>query len=309
MMVHTPLHARYPGHTHKDLSQYMNSQDNYAIFVKQSGSDQKQVKLYLRTPQTESQKAEIDFKPSSGQYPTVLVDNQPQRYSEKQVAASYDKYIQLYGLPNGEARLDVAGEFSLIYDGSRVKVRLNNDRYYNAVRGLCGNANTMAADDLRAPENCALRTPEELVEAYTVPDDASPNHPKNNHYKKGCYPYRYVYANVIPYIEMEQVPSGSASSNQLYGGPKGQKSCTKQQTRYVVDGDNACFTIRPLPQCQAPCSATQLISKSVPVHCVKKSNVSQLWMTQIDKGASPDFGLKPVTKNLNVDVPQACRQS
>lgn len=309
MMVHTPLHARYSGHTHKDLSEYMNSQDNYAIFVKQSGGDQKQVKVYLRTPQTESQKAEIDFKPSGGQYPTVLVDNQPQRYSEKQVAASYDKYIQLYGLPNGEARLDVAGEFSLIYDGSRVKVRLNNDRYYNAVRGLCGNANTMAADDLRAPENCALRTPEELIEAYTVPDDASPNNPKNNHYKKGCYAYRYVYANVIPYIEMEQQPSGSVSSNQLYGGRKGPKACTKQQTRYVVDGDNVCFTIKPLPKCQASCGATQMISKSVPVHCVTKSNVSQMWMTQIDKGASPDFGLKSVTKSLNFDVPQTCRQS
>lgn len=304
MMVHVPLHARYAEYSDNSLEKFMESQRNFAIFVKESGSQQKEVKIYLRTPKTNSDKVQIDLKSSNGQNPTVLVNNQPQRYSEKEVAKSFGDYIQVYALPHNEVKIDIDNEFSVIYDGSRVKVRLFNDRFYNEIRGICGNANTMAADDLRAPENCALRNGQELVEAYTIPENASPKNPKHNQYKSGCYPYIYVYANVISHEN-----ANVDDFNSLRGRSQGLRSCSKQQTRYMVDGDQVCFTIRPLPQCQSQCSATQMISKSVPVHCVKKTGVSQLWMNQIDKGASPDFGLKKVTKNLNFDVPQSCRQN
>lgn len=301
MMVHVPRHAKQ--HVEKDLSTYMDAQNNYAIFVKDDDAGQKHVKLYLRTPETHYRKSEISLKPASnGQYPVVLVDSQPQSYSDKQIASTFNKYLQVYGLPNGEARLDVAGEYTVIYDGNRVKVRLNNDRYYNAIRGVCGNANTVAADDLRAPENCAVRTPEELIQGYTVPDDASPQNPKVNNYKNGCYSYRYVYSYLI------SKNGEQGGFNQMYGGERGQRGCTKQQTRYVVDGENVCFTTRPLPQCQGSCKATSTLSKSVPVHCVKQSNVTQMFMNQIDKGASPDFGLKQPSKNMSFDVPQMCNQ-
>lgn len=304
MMVHVPIHARYRDYSNEDLENYMEYHNNYAIFVKESASQKKEVKIYLRTPETDSNKAEIDLKFENGQYPTVLVNGQPQRYSEKEVAKSYDGYIQVYALPHGEVKINIASEFSVIYDGSRVKVRLFNDRYYNELRGICGNANSMAADDLRAPENCALRTAQELVEAYTIPDGASPRSPKHNQYKSGCYPYNYIYGNVISHDNIE-----AGESNYRNRGGKALRSCSKQQTRYVVDGDEVCFTIRPLPQCQSPCSSTQMISKSVPVHCVKMTTVSQFWMKQIDKGGSPDFGLKKATKNMSFDVPQSCRQS
>lgn len=305
MMVHVPLHARSSKYSSQELKNYMEYQNNYAILVKESASDKKEVKIYLRTPRTNSDVSEIDLKPNNAQYPTILVNNQPQSYSEKKVAKLYDDYIQVYALPHGEVKIDIEDEFSVIYDGSRVMVRLYNDRYYNEVRGICGNANAMAADDLRAPENCALRTPQELVEAYTISEGASPRDPKHNEYKSGCYPYSYVYANVISlHDELE-----NRESNYRGRSSKPLRSCSKQQTRYLVEGDEVCFTIRPLPQCQSPCSPTQTILKSVPVHCVKMTGVTQFWMKQIDKGGNPDFALKKVTKNMNFDVPQSCRQS
>ncbi|GLV41988.1 hypothetical protein CBL_10147 [Carabus blaptoides fortunei] len=82
----------------------------------------------------------------------------------------------------------------------------------------------------------------------------------------------------------------------------------KQQTQYVEEdnGQTLCFTVRPLPVCRSGCQASKKIVKNVEVHCVQKSNVSQLWKNQIEKGASPDFSLKPVTKSIKIKVAQSC---
>lgn len=300
-MIHVPLHARDAEFVDKGLKHYMESQSNYVIFVKEVPSQQKEVKIYLRTPQTKNVKVEIDLKPMNGEYPTVLIDNQLMRYSKKEIAKMFDDYIQVYALPHGEVVINIMGEFSVIYDGSRVKVRLDSDRYYNEVRGICGNANAMVADDMRAPEDCILRTSSDLIDAYTLPANTSSTNLKHNQYKSGCYQYNYLYTNVISHDNLE--------SDDLNLSHKGLRSCSKQQTRYMIDRDQVCFTIKPLPQCQPSCRPTKTISRSVPVHCVKKTNVSQLWMMQIDKGASPDFGLKKATKSMSFNVPQSCRQS
>lgn len=297
-MVHTQYFARNQTQEHS-LSDYMKAHNNYAILARAVGSQQKEIKVYIRTVESESEMVEIDFKPS-GKGLLVFINGQQQDYSDKFVIQLYKHYIELYGLSDGEVKLDVKGEFSVVYDGSRAKVILNSDRYYSSVRGICGNANFMRADDFRAPKNCILRTPEEFIQAYTLLEN-------RGDYKSKCYDYYYVYANVIS--DRDAGRDGHYYYSKYYPLIAGEnhRSCMKQQTQYIVEGDQVCFTIRSLPRCLPGCKSMKTVSKVAPVHCVKKSRISNLWVTQIDKGASPDFGLKVPTKSARFDVPQSCQ--
>lgn len=298
LMVHTENFARNQTQEHS-LPEHMKAHNNYAILARAVGSQKKEIKVYLRTYESQSEKVEIDFK-SSEKGLLIFVNGKQQDYSDKYIVQLYNNYIELYGLPDGEVKLDVKGEFSVVYDGIRAKVLLNSDRYYSSVRGICGNANFMKADDFRAPEDCILRTPEEFIRAYTLLE-------KRGNYKSNCYDYYYVYANVVS--DRDAGRDGHYYFSKYYPliAGENQRGCMKQQTQYVVESDQVCFTTRPLPHCLPGCKSLKMVSKVAPVHCVKKSKISDLWVTQIDKGASPDFGLKAPTKNARFDVPQSCQ--
>lgn len=294
-MVYTPSHAGRKLH----LREHMKSHNNYAILARENASKQKDIKIYLRTTETEGDNVVFDFKPD-GDKLNVYVNGKQQKYNSEKSINFYKNYIYLYLLAEGELKLDVKGEFSLLYDGYRLKILLNSNRFYNDIRGLCGNSNYRETDELQAPKGCALRTSEELLDAYTISDDITPENPKKYQYKFGCYNYTYTFANVV---STKDVNVDSETKKKRYNS----KDCLTKQTGYQVKGDQVCFTIRPLPRCQPECTPLKTISKIVEVHCLNKSKMTDMWITQINKGANPDFGLKSTTKGVRFDLQPVCR--
>lgn len=271
--------------------------NNYAIITRQTALNHKEVKVYLKTMQTQRNSIVIDLK-MDGDKMNVYINRKQQNFSSNQINSFFNGYIELYLLHRSEIKLNIKGEFNVIYDGYRVKILLNNNRFYNDIRGLCGNSNSKNFDEFRTPENCAVRTSNELVEAYSIPDNVTPNNPKTNHYKYGCYNYNHIFANVVSNEDLR------IDSKSEHGYHKG--NCTGMRTHYKVEVNQVCFTTATLPYCQLGCKATKKIFTYVQVYCIEESKISDMWIGQINKGASPDFALKSPTKQVLFSIPQLC---
>ncbi|GLV41985.1 hypothetical protein CBL_10144 [Carabus blaptoides fortunei] len=274
----------------QDNGDRFNSEDDfdYVVLVRDSGNKQKDVKI---TVNDEKNYYEIDMIPASGSSHSgsqpagqVLINQQPIKFDDKQSYDVEDDLIQVYALPNGDVKVEINGDFYVIYDGERVKLTATEpEQFRGEIRGLCGTFDGEEYTDFLTPRNCVLRNPYEFAASYAILDGSSQGPAKERQARAkqaACY---------TPEVE-------------------GSSSCSKQQTQYVEEdnGQTLCFTVRPLPVCRSGCQASKKIVKNVEVHCVQKSNVSQLWKNQIEKGASPDFSLKPVTKSIKIKVAQSC---
>ncbi|KAK9729149.1 hypothetical protein QE152_g16097 [Popillia japonica] len=226
------------------------------------GKQQKEIKITARAPETKAKLVEIDLKPSQSGAPKVLVNQQEQKYDQKQAAHAQDGYIQIYELPNQEVKVEIGDDYYVIYDGERAKITVVDDKF----------------------------------KSYTLNGKQPPSNRK-------CVPEEQRYVSVVSPRDLGQRSRKSKSQNSR---EKGSSGCTKHQTQYQEDGNQVCFSTHPLPTCKSSCRAKSTTSKSVPVHCIEKNNVAELWMKQIDKGANPDFSLKTVHKNIQYEVPQRC---
>ncbi|KAK9729150.1 von Willebrand factor type D domain [Popillia japonica] len=253
--------------------------------------NQQEQKYDQKQPETKAKLVEIDLKPSQSGAPKVLVNQQEQKYDQKQAAHSQDGYIQIYELPNQEVKVEIGDDYYVIYDGERAKITVVDDKFNDALRGLCGTFDGDDSTDFTAPENCILSEPEDFIESYTLNGKQPPSNRK-------CVPEEQRYVSVVSPRDLGDTQRRSSKSQN--SREKGSSGCTKHQTQYQEDGNQVCFSTHPLPTCKSSCRAKSTTSKSVPVHCIEKNNVAELWMKQIDKGANPDFSLKTAHRNIQL---------
>lgn len=278
--------------------------ENYVVLTRQSsqGSNYKEVKIVVSSPTTQGKSIDVTMKPvSSGSYPQVYVDGQEVTVKQNEDSETYKNQVTIIGLPNKAILVQVHNAFSVIYDGTRAKITSLTMTLRNRVRGLCGTFDGQKSDDFTTPNNCVVRDPQEFIASYTVLKDGEHNSHimdlKSRSQKNHCsYKKVPLYVNYISRSE-ESFPRTSSTS------------CTKFQTRYVVENGQICFTVRPLSVCKPHCRQHNPMYKDVDVHCVQSRNVASLWKTQIDNGASPDFSQKSVTKSVQMQVPQTCRSA
>ncbi|KAK9890164.1 hypothetical protein WA026_008969 [Henosepilachna vigintioctopunctata] len=271
--------------------------DNYVVLARQSSEnpDSRELKIVVSTPRTDGRVVEVELKPvSSGSYPQVFVDGQEVSVvSEDKAYETHQGQIGVVGLPAGEVYVRVSDSFYIIYDGRRFKITPLSFKLRNAIRGLCGLFDGRKNDDFVTPNNCIVREPREFIASYTVMQNGEQN---ITSLKSSVQNGHCIYKKVPLYGDYI---SEAVHRNQTH-------SCSKYQTRYVVENDQICFTIRPQSACKIGCRQHGNISKSVDVHCVVNTNIASLWKSQIDKGASPDFSKKPVTKVVNIELPESC---
>lgn len=258
------------------------------------GQKEKELKLTVRVPETDGELVEIDMKPRQSGCPKVLVNQQEQKFDQKRAAHVEDGFIQIYELPNQEVKVEISDDYYLIYDGERVKITVTDDKFADALRGLCGTFDGDETTDFTAPENCILSEPEDFIKSYTLDQERSAN--------SKCVPVEQQYVSVVSPRDLGRPTPRSRSNQHQSSG-----SCTKHQTQYRQEGNKVCFTLHPLPVCKSSCKAQNKASKNAQVHCIEKSNIAELWMKQIDKGASPDFSLKEAHKSIAFQVPQQCQ--
>ncbi|XP_018565741.1 vitellogenin-like [Anoplophora glabripennis] len=309
LLQHVPKEARHGDQQLSVEEQLMYEPEHYAILARQhQGSDQhKEIKITLSSPETEYKVIDITLSPASQRdsraaKANVKVDDQQVQVNDEQ---SYDVkkgYIQIYALPNGEVKVEVENAFYAIYDGYRVKLTVVNGKFRDSVRGLCGAFNDDPASDFMTSENCIARDYQEFVKSFELEGSEGEQQRKQFAGRtEQCVPKEVpLYVNVI---------SEKDAGHGKHSGDSGRSSKgTRFQTRYVENGGEVCFTIRPVPVCNSRSQQRGAVRKSVPVHCVQKSNVAQLWINQINRGASPDFSHKKESKTVQIELPQSCSQ-
>jgi len=271
--------------------------EQYAVLVrnKPNSNGQKEVKIMIRSPETSHQLMEIDMVPSGRQDSRAEVYvNQKKQQIQQDRSSDYGGAIQIYLVPNGEVSLTVLDVFQMLYDGHRLRFSiLDEEKFQNDVRGLCGTFTGNPWTDFACPENCLVKSSEDFVGAY------QPNR-QNRPQGKGheCYFREVIYGDVVSEQDVGKKPHKKDEEQ------KG--SCTKHQTRYITDQNEACFTTRPLPICKPQCKPKQRINKNVEVYCVPHNQMSRLWIKEIDKGSNPNFSIKTPTRRVPMDVDQSC---
>ncbi|CAG9816778.1 unnamed protein product [Phaedon cochleariae] len=302
MLQYIPEVARRNQNQGEATEQIKRQLDNFIVLVRQSteSSEKKDVKIVISTPETESKTLEITMTPSSHSSPkpkaTVTVNKQQVEISEDKSYDSYNGFVQIYALPNGEVKCEVQGTFYIIYDGSRARLTVLDGKFRDDVRGLCGRFNDEKIEDMTAPENCIARDWRKFAKSFEVQSQEGKQVREEFSENKGCAKKQYpLYFDVVSedFIKRGEQPTGT---------------CSITQTRYVQQNGEICFTTRALLSCRSQCQVRGWVTKNVPVHCIPKSNVAQLWKNQIDMGASPDFSHKKEHKRIDMQVPQSCSE-
>lgn len=302
----------------QDKNERFQSEDDYdyVVLVRDSENNKKEVKLTLND---EKNYYEIDMVPASGNAHSgsspaakVMVNQQQIKFDDQHSYDIEDDLLQIYALPNGDVKIEVNGDFYVIYDGERVKLTTTkSDQFRGEVRGLCGTFDGEQTTDFATPKNCILRDPLEFASTWAIIDGSSQGPAKERQaraHQSACIEVEQVYANVVSprdyrHEQQKQHQQQHHESRQHSSG-----SCSKLQTQAIEEdnGNTICFTTRPLPVCRSGCKADKKVVKGVDVHCIQKSKVSDLWQSQIAKGANPDFAHKPVTKEIKIKVAQSC---
>lgn len=78
------------------------------------------------------------------------------------------------------------------------------------------------------------------------------------------------------------------------------------RTKVFEEGEEICFTNRPVPTCEENTLSTLRTSKKYDLYCLPKNEESLAIKRRIEKGANPDFTRKPVSKSHVFQVPVNC---
>lgn len=276
-------------------NQLEHQTENYVILVKKdSQSDKKEVKIALSAPETEFKVLDITLSPKSEQDGVRVTVNSNDISVKGDETFQYGEgYIQAYSLGEDEVKIEVRDQFYVIFDGRVVKLSLLNGKFKDAIRGICGQFNDKGFEDFRSPSNCFVRDHKKFIESYEVEGTQGKDRREmlssnDNECVRKIDP---VHVKVVTTFDDDEDVS---------------EDCTQFQTKYVEENGEVCFTLRPMPVCSRTCQATSSTERNVPVHCIKKSRVGNLWKTQIDNGGSPDFSHKTETKTVLLQIPQNC---
>nr|CAH7765550.1 unnamed protein product [Callosobruchus chinensis] len=309
MFQYVPKDARHSDQQQSAHDILMYSPENYVVLVRASeGNRNKEVLMTISSPETEYKVTEIKLTPHEGGSELkakVYVDGQEIHVSDKQSHDIHRDHIQIYALPNREVKVEVKGRYYIIYDGQTTRLNPLSDMFRDSVRGLCGQFNDERAEELMTARNCIARDPFKFAKSFEA--EGSEGEQMRTLFSQNtpeCVQIRtpYQYGDVISDFSAWRKRGNMYSESRPY--PLGQ--CSSFQTRYIEQDSQICFTTRAMPVCKSGCVAHGSMTKEIPVHCITKSNVAQLWKSQIDKGASPDFSHKKPTKTVSIELPQSC---
>ncbi|CAG9855084.1 unnamed protein product [Phyllotreta striolata] len=339
MALYAPKQAREQGQEHAQLSlkkQLQEQAENFVVLVRESkqSQDKKDVKIVASAPRTKYQVVEIELKPGQGRNVEVAVNGKPVTLNKKQSQDIFNGYVQMYALPNGEVKVEIQKAFYILFDGERVRMTTVHDKFKDATRGLCGQYNDQDAEDFLAPQDCIAAESKKFIRSFEVEGEQGQQIRKQFAGEDNqCVEIEPVFVNVITknertsdYFEDDESrhfsqysqssthhksnrfdeSSQYGDSEETKNNPKHNARCLFKQTRYVKQNGKICFTIEPVVSCRSQCRPRNFTTKTVGVHCINKSNVSDLWKNQIDNENSPDFSSKEQHRTVEMSVPQSC---
>ncbi|XP_019887836.2 uncharacterized protein LOC105281428 [Ooceraea biroi] len=276
-----------------------------AVVVQDTDDNHRQVRMIMGDNKLEMHK--------SGDHVEATLNGEKvpfSQYKSYRVKEDDETIIEIFELPDGSVRvMSEKYEMNVVYDGERVRLELF-DEYRNDIRGLCGNYDGQPDNDFITPKNCILKDPEEFTATYAMTKDSCEGPAMENKQKaekSKCIRMRNLQSNVIsdreagrPWIENKKW--GYHHEHLDASG----KRCTFYRTKIVEEGDEICFTTRPLPICAEGCKPTEMKTKKYLLHCMPKNESSMHLKKRIEKGANPDMTQRSVSKSHSFEVPLSC---
>lgn len=282
--------------------QLRHQTENYAVLVKKKSENEKEVKIVISSPETQFKIIDVTMTPRQQQGSNdvrakVSLNGNDIQIDENTVYEYEKGYLKVYKFPSGEVKLQVTDQFNVIYDGERIKLNVENGKFKNAVRGICGQFNWHRSEDFLTPDNCFVQNSEKFIKSYEV--EGSQGEQIREQLRSGRN-MECVRKSTPLYVDAVTV------SNKQSWSEVASSQCTSFQTKYVQENGEICFTIRPMPVCIRGCRSRANVEKEVAVHCIQKSSVALIWKTQIDNGGSPDFSEKSESRRVSIRIPENC---
>lgn len=302
MLQYIPRHAHH-GEQLRSTEEILKSQtEHYAILVRKSseGENNRDVKVTLSSPETEFKPVDITLTPKddSESRAKVMVNGQGIQINDNHVYNLHKDYIKIYTLPNGEVKVEVLRHFNVLFDGKRVRIEAKHSKLKNQIIGLCGPLNGEPSEEFLTTQNCYAHDASKFVRSFEVEGEEGQR--IRNQFAGNpdmCAPkVSPRYANLISNQDAQRYDT----TGPFTGG------CSSIQTRYIEEDGRICFTTKPVLSCDKKCQPVGVSLENVPVHCIAKSNVAQLWTDQIDQGVRRDFSLKKPTKIVAMQLPESC---
>ncbi|XP_018374343.1 PREDICTED: vitellogenin-3-like [Trachymyrmex cornetzi] len=266
-----------------------------------------------------------------GDNTTILIDGVPIKLSHKgyQLREDSGKVLEIHKLPDGSIEVDSGkSDFRILFDGERIQLFVS-DIYRNAVRGLCGNYDSDPSTDFLTPQNCLMKMPEVFTATYALTEDCLQEDILENKRKAKLTQCRELPMsrpnNVINDIEAGRLPTHSErwgyhndNLKRKYNFDYDSKKSSSERkdlpdnsnliyrTKVVLEDEEICFTIKPVPMCRHGTKSREKKMKEFGLYCQPRNEESLLIKRRIEQGANPDFTRKPLSRSHTFQVPIVC---
>ncbi len=155
--------------------------------------------------------------------------------------------------------------------------------------GICGDMNGEKTSEFKAPSNCVFLDPISFARSYALVTGQC-HLPPTRHSVAGtsgrCVEKTIKPLGLITGYQLEDISSSSLRSSAE------SRPCTTYTTKVMQQGDEICFSVKPVPECSLECKPARLITKRVR-QVLKKS-----WKMQTKKASVGNAeGNEPVFLN------------
>jgi len=213
-------------------------------------------------------------------------------------------------------------KLTVLYDGKNAKVLLGNG-YAGKTCGLCGDNDDESDDEFVGPDLCIYDQAEDFVNSYTMAgehceetpqpkgkvrcpksqDNRQKDEQNHAHQQTIVQVRRNPIGKTTVVHQKTEIPAQSVNQQQQ----QQINACQGLRTEYLIRGDMACFTTRPVLTCGSSCVAQSSRQVTLDFHCLQKASpFTQQLMSEAQRSVLTKLANKRVDLRETVSVPLAC---
>jgi hypothetical protein len=224
----------------------------------------------------------------------------------------------------------------ILFDGKNIKVLIDN-KLKGKTCGICGNNDDESENEFEGPGECIFEDAEDFVNSYSMAGehcevkpraqgkvrcpkrDQRRQHDEQNQRRvridgqvrrNPTGTTKVVHQHVeIPQPNAQQQQQQQIRRDQIQSGERIQQrnACQKLRTEYVIEGDQVCFTTKPVNVCQSGCRAQATKETPIEFHCLPKASpFTKQLQNEADHTILKQLASKRIDFRRNMAIPTRC---